>query len=166
MASKNEEVFLKGKFRWMKHLRPDPKYPDKWSTQIFPDEEGIETFKALKKQGVQNHLKMDENGEGWYITFSRPVERNFGGKKEGMVPPKVIDKDGIPVEVPVGNGSDGIISLEVYSHKTDRPGEYKKAARWRGARIDNLVKYNPETDYSDAEKEEIKALREQPEQLF
>lgn len=161
-----EEVFLKGKFMHMNHLRPNPRFPDKWNTLFFPDEESLEKIRKLKKEGVQNHLKMDEKGEGWCINFSRPIERDWGGKKEAMAAPKVIFKDGTPCEVRVGNGSDGILSLEVYQHKTDIQGQYKKAARWRGARIDNFIPFDPETGYSDDEKAEIKKLSEEPEQLF
>lgn len=159
-----EEVFLKGKFKHMHHLRPNPRYPDKWNTLLYPDEESIQKIKDLKKQGVQNQLKMDD--DGWHINFSRPLERKWSGQVEAMEKPKVIFKDGTPCEVSVGNGSDGVISLEVYSHKTDRPGEYKKAARWKGARLDNFIPFNPQTDYSEAEKAELKSLREEPEQLF
>lgn len=159
-----EEVILKGKFRYMHHLRPNPRYPDKWNTMIYPDDESIEKIKALKKRGVQNQLKMDD--DGWCINFSRPIERKWSGKTEAMVAPKVIFKDGTPCEVKVGDGSDGVMSLEIYQHKTDRPGEYKAAARWKGSRIDNFIPFKPETDYSEAEKAEIKTLSEEPEQLF
>lgn len=158
---KQEEVYLKGKFKHMYHLKPNPRYPDKWNTLLYPDDESIEIIKALKKRGVQNHLKMDD--DGWCINFSRPVEAPWGGLME---PPKVIFKDGSPVEVRVGNGSDGILELDVYQHKTDRPGEFKAAARWKGARIDNFIPFNPETQYPEEEKAAIKNLSEEPEQLF
>lgn len=161
-----EELFLKGKFKYMHHLRPNPRYPDKWNTLFFPDDESIDKIKELKKAGVQNRLKMDEKGDGWCINFSRPIEVNWGGKKQGMVPPKVIFTDGSPVDVRVGDGSDGILHLEIYQHKTDRPNEFKKAARWTGARIDNFIPFNAETDYSEAEKAELKTLTEEPQQLF
>lgn len=161
-----EEVFLKGKFKHMNHLRPNPRFPDKWNVLFFPDEESLGKIKDLKKQGIMNHLKYDEV-DGWCMNFSRPIERDWMGKKEALEAPKIIFTDGTPCQVRVGNGSDGILSLEVYQHKVkDRPGEYKKAARWRGARIDNFIPFNPETDYSDDEKKEIQTLREEPEQLF
>lgn len=160
----SEEVLLKGKFKWMYHLRPNPRYPDKWNVLIYPDDESLEKIKALKKQGVANHLKYDD--DGWHMNFSRPLERDWGGKKEAMTAPDVIFKDKSPVEVRVGNGSDGILALEVYSHKTDRPGEFKKAARWKGARIDNFIPFDAETQYSEEEKAKIKTLSEEPEQLF
>lgn len=161
-----EEVFLTGKFKHMHHLKPNPRFPDKWNTLFYPDAESLDKIKKLKKEGVQNHLKMDEEEGTWCINFSRPLEVVWNGKREAMEAPKVIFKDKTPCQVAVGNGSDGIMSLEVYSHRTDTPGVYKKAARWRGARIDNFIPFNPETEYSEAEKAEIKGLSEEPEQLF
>lgn len=162
---KQEEVFLKGKVKHCRHIQPDTGFePHKWSVNFYPDEESLNKIKELKKEGVQNHLKNDD--DGWWMKFSRPTERVFKGVKEGLAPPRVIDKNGVPIEVRIGDGSDGVISLEVYQHKTPQPGIFKKAARWRGLRVDNLIQFNAETDYSEAEKAEIKTLREEPEQLF
>jgi hypothetical protein len=99
------------------------------------------------------------------MAFSRPTERTFKGRKEGMVPPKVIDREGKPIESPIGNGSDGVVELEVYRHKTQQPNVTKKAARWTGLRVDNLVEFKPENDYPDGG-ESIKDLQKVPEQLF
>lgn len=160
-----EDVYLKGKFKFMKHLRPDPKYPDKWATLLYPDEESLVKIKELKKQGIMNHLKMDD--DGWYMNFSRPVSRTWKGQTEAMTAPRVVLPDNTPVEVAVGNGSDGILHLEVYQFQDrNRPGFFKKAARWVGARIDNLVRYDPNPDYSEAEQEELKKLQAVPAQLF
>ncbi len=164
MASNSEEVFLKGKIKWCQHIRPDTAFePHRWRCTIYPDAESLEKIKVLKKAGIANHLKMDDDGQ--FMQFGRPTERNIKGRREAMLPPKVVDKTGVPIEVPIGNGSDGIISLEVYSHKTQQPGVTKKAARWRGLRVDNLIPYTVEKDALDGG-EETKTLRDQPEQLF
>src|SRR5712664_1029966 len=106
MAS--QEEFLDGKGKWCKVYRPN-QY-DKWSVDLYMDTENVEKFKALK---VKNHLKKDE--DGYYATFSRPIERNIRGKKMGMNPPSVIDKEGQPmVDTHIGNGSDLTVKLEVY----------------------------------------------------
>jgi hypothetical protein len=112
---------------------------------------------------VKNHVKKDD--DGWFVTFKRPTERKFSGRVEGMDPPRVIDKDGKPIETRIGNGSDGIVKLEVYQHKTPNGG-HAKAARWAALRIDNLVEFEAEKDFSEVEKAELKTLREEPEQLF
>lgn len=160
----SEKVFIKGKLKWVKHIRPDTAFePHKWNLTVYPDAPSLEIIKGLKKEGMQNHLKMDDDGQ--YMAFSRPTERTFKGRKEGMVPPKVIDSKGAPIEISIGNGSDGVVELEVYRHKTQQAGVTKKAARWVGLRVDNLIEFKPETDYPDGG-ESVKALLEQPEQLF
>lgn len=160
----SEKVFLKGKFKWMQHIRPDTAFePHSWRVNLYPDAPSLEIIKGLKKAGMQNHLKMDDDGQ--YMSFKRPTERNIKGRREALLPPKVVDKLGVPVEVPVGNGSDGILELEVYSHKTQQPGVTKKAGRWVGCRLDNFVPYTVEKDTLDGG-ESTRELRSIPEQLF
>lgn len=161
----SEKVFLKGKLKWVKHIRPDTTFePHKWNLTLYPDEASLLIIKGLKKEGMQNHLKMDDDGQ--YMAFGRPTERTIRGRKEGLAPPVVIDKTGAPILGNIGNGSDGIVELEVYRHKTQQAGVTKKAARWVGLRIDNLVEFNSDTDQSEATLLKIKELREEPEQLF
>lgn len=160
-----EDLMMTGKFKYMKHLRPDPRYPDKWATLFYPDEQSMPELLALKKKGIMNHLKMDDDGQ--YMNFSRPLEKTWAGKKEALTPPRVVDKEGQPVEVLVGNGSDGVIHLEIYQFQDkQRPGFFKHAARWKGARIDNLIKYDPNPDYSPQEIEDQRKLSKVPEALF
>lgn len=158
-----EEVILRGKFKWVKHIRPDTAFePNKWTVTIYPDEESLVKIKELKKEGMQNHLKMDDDGQ--YMQFGRKTEQVRKGRKEGLQPPRVIDSKGVPVETAIGNGSDGIIVLEVYRHKTSVPNQTKKAARWSKMRVDNLVEYKPEDALDGGA--DTKSLREEPEQLF
>lgn len=160
----SEVVLIKGKLKWVKHIRPDTAFePHKWNLTIYPDVESLAKIKALKKEGMQNHLKMDDDGQ--YMAFSRPCERTIRGRKEGLTPPDVRDKNGAPILVPIGNGSDGVVELETYRHKTQQPGVMKKAARWTKLRVDNLVEYKPETSDPDGGAG-IKALMDEPEQLF
>lgn len=165
MASNSEIVTLKGKLKWVQHIRPDTNFvPHKWRATLYPDAESLEKIKVLKKDGLQNHLKLDDDGQ--YMQFSRPTERDYNGRKEGMKPPVVVhNKTGEPIEVMVGNGSDGIMELEVYRHKTQQPGVTKKAARWKGLRIDNFIPYEMKKDAPDGGAT-LEALMQVPEQLF
>lgn len=161
----SEAVFLKGKFGWVRHIRPDMAFePHKWTVTLWPDGESLEKIKQLKKEGLQNHLKLDDDGQQ-YIQFSRKTEANVRGKKVPLAPPVVIDANKVPIDRPIGNGSDGIIELETYKHKTSVPGQFKKAARWSRMRVDNMIEFNPEQDFPD-KGESIKAIGEEPEQLF
>lgn len=145
----SEQVLLRGKLKWVKHIRPDTAYePHRWSVTVYPDEESLLKIKALKKDGMQNHLKMDEDG-GQYMQFGRVTERKSRGRVEGMRPPNVRTKDGVPIETPIGNGSDGVIELETYWHPTANPLVKKRAARWAGLIVDNLIEYKIEKDDPD-----------------
>jgi hypothetical protein len=113
---------------------------------------------------MKNVLKMDEDeGNAWFTTFRCPTKRL---RKDGTMwtfeAPKVVDKEGAPMDGrSIGNGSDGTLKLEVYEHAT--PGGGKAiAARLVGVRIDNLVPFDPDVDYSDEEKKEVEGLRAQP----
>lgn len=160
----SDYVFIQGKVSWVKYITPDPMY-NKWSVTIHPNAEGIELIRELQTEGVKNQFKKDE--DGYYIQFSRPVDRKIKGKVIGMTPPVVLDKDGQPVDgVAIGNGSDATVKLEIYSHPTPSGGK-AKAARFAGLKIDNLVPFNKDTDFPDpAMKEQAKGLDEQPEQMF
>lgn len=160
----SDYVYIQGKVSWVKYVTPDPMY-NKWSVTIHPTAESLEIIRELQTQGVKNQFKKDE--DGYYIQFSRPTDRKIKGKVIGMTPPVVLDKDGTPMDgVAIGNGSDGTVKLEVYSHPTPSGGK-AKAARWAGLKVDNLIPFNKDTDFPDpAMKEQAEGLDEQPEQLF
>jgi len=160
----SDTVYIQGKVSWVKYVTPDPMY-NKWSLQVHPNAEGIETIRELQTQGVKNQFKKDE--DGYYINFSRPTERKIKGKIIGMTPPVVLNSEGVPLDgVAIGNGSDGTVKLEIYSHPTPS-GTKAKAARWAGLKIDNLVPFNKDTDFPDpAQKEQAEGLDEQPQQIW
>lgn len=160
----SDYVFIQGKVAWVKYVTPDPMY-NKWSIQVHPNAEGIEVIRELQTQGIKNQFKKDE--DGYYINFSRPVDRKIKGKVIGMTPPVVLNSEGTPMDgVAIGNGSDGTVKLEIYTHPTPSGGK-AKAARWAGLKVDNLIPFNKDTDFPDpAMKEQAKGLDEQPEQLF
>lgn len=162
--SGTERVYIQGKVSWVKYITPDPMY-NKWNITIHPNAEGVEKIRDLQTQGVKNQFKKDENG--YYINFSRPVDRKMKGKVVAMTAPLVLNSDGTPIDgVPIGNGSDATLELEVYSHPTPS-GNKAKAARWAGLKIDNLIPFNRDTDYPDpAQKEQAEGLNEQPQQVW
>lgn len=160
--SKTENIYIQGKVSWFR-----PKVPNKWnkwSTQIHPNEKGLEIIRELQAQGVKNQLKKDD--DGYYTSFSRPVTKETStGKILSFTPVEVFDKDGNKYDGNVGNGSDVTLKLEVYPHATPGGGK-AKAVRWVSARIDNLVPFESSRDLNDFEKEAAEGLKEQPEQLF
>jgi len=160
--SKTETVYIQGKVSWFR-----PKVPNKWnkwSTQIHPNDKGLEIIRELQAQGVKNQLKKDN--DGYYTSFSRPVTKETStGKILSFTPVEVFDKDGNKYDGNVGNGSDVTLKLEVYQHATPGGGK-AKAIRWVSARIDNLVPFESSRDLNDFEKEAAEGLKDQPEQLF
>ena len=160
----SDHVYIQGKISWVKYVTPDPTY-NKWSCTIHPNDKGIEDIRELQTQGVKNQWKKDE--DGYYIAFSRPSERKIKGKIIGMTPPVVLNSEGVPMDgVAIGNGSDGTLKLEIYSHPTPSGGK-AKAARWASLKVDNLIPFNKDTDFPDPSmKDQVAGLDEQPQRMF
>lgn len=161
---KAEEIFLSGKASWVKAVNPDQKY-NKWSMQLHPNAESLEIIRDLQTQGVRNQMKKDE--DGYYMSFSRPVSKTYRGKIRTFTPPVVMNADKTPLEgLRVGNGSDVTIKIEAYPYNDPTTGNKGKAVRWESMRVDNLVPFNPDTDYPDEEATKVSGLKDQPEALF
>lgn len=157
-----EDVYIRGKVKWLKAVTANDW--NKWTVVVYPVADDLEKIRDLQGQGLKNVLKKDE--DGYYTTFSRPVNKVIRGKVIAFHPPKIVDKDNQPLDpTKIGNGSDATIKLEVYEHGTPGGGK-AKAARWEAARIDNLVPYEPDRDFTDSEKAAVAGLKDQPEQFF
>lgn len=156
---KEETVYLKGKIKWCKHIRPDTEY-NKWSVVMYITGEELEKVREWQGMGIKNKLKKDD-ADGWYITLSRKTSITVKGREVGLEPPRVVDPEGKPIDKPIGNGSDGVAKCVLWSSK-NYPG---KNLRWEALRIDNLIEFTPEKDFVDGG-EGIKELREVPEELF
>jgi len=156
-----EEVTLKGKIKWCKHIVPDTTFEPggKWSVVIYLEGKELDKARELQAQGIKNTIKKDE--DGWYMTVSRKASYEVRGKHIGRTPPevfRVVDGMKETINRPVGNGSDGVIKAMLWSSK-NFPG---KNLRWEALRIDNLIEYEDLRDYP-----ELKNLaEEEPEQLW
>lgn len=159
-----EYVFIQGKLSWLKAQTPDEW--GKWKVTVHPNNEGLEKIRALQGEGIKNVLKKDD--DGYKCTFSRPTQKMVKGKVIGMAPPEILQADGkTPLTgVLVGNGSDGVVKLEVYQHNTPGGGK-AKAARLLSVKIDNLIPFELKRDFTAGQQEAVEGLAEQkPEQLF
>jgi len=159
-----EHVFIQGKLSWLKCTIPDEW--SKWKVTIHPNSESLERIRELQSEGIKNVLKKDD--DGYHITFSRPTQKMIKGKVVGLAPPEVLQADGkTPLTgVLVGNGSDGTVKLEVYSHGTPGGGK-AKAARLLSIKVDNLIPFEMNRDFNPNQKEAVAGLKEvPPEQLF
>jgi hypothetical protein len=159
----SEFIDVQGKVSWL-HAVGFNRF-DKWSVTLHPDTRSLEVIRDLQAQGIKNQMKKDD--DGYYIQFSREPSKLMRGKVVAFAAPKVVDKDGVPIDGSrVGNGSDVTVRLEVYQHGTPNGGK-AKAARFDSIRIDNLVPYQPDRDLgSQDEKDAVKSLTEAPEPLF
>lgn len=156
-----DNVYIKGKLSWVKVNRPNDW--GAWTVTVHPDQASLEIIRELQAQGLKNVLKKDD--DGYNITFRRPTSKMIRGKVVGYAPPEVIDKDGNPLHgINIGNGSDGIVKLEVYQHGTPGGGK-AKAARLKTVKVVNLVPFEGERDYTDKQKEMVKGMDTQ-EMLF
>ena len=165
---KTREIYITGKVAWVKANQLN-KF-GKWSVQIHPIPADVDRIRELQVEGLKNVMKKDE--DGYFVNFSREPTKMILGALRNFPPPIVLDgkkkkEDGTfePLQENIGNGSDGIIKLEVYGHGTPNGGS-SIAARWESIRVDNLVPYEPVRDFTTDEKEQIGALPNQPEQLF
>lgn len=164
-------IYIEGVLSWVKHAKPDDKFGEpKWSLTVhpFPD-----SLKLLKEDllvtkgdvyGILNKLQTDEEGD--YISFSRHVSKVYGGKIITFTPPIILNVDGSPVgsDMAIGNGSTGIVTLEYYTWP--KAGKRGSAVRWESLRLTNFIPYEPKKDLPPEEYKKIKALVEQPVQLF
>lgn len=135
-------IELEGELSWVKAVTPE-EYEGKksWSTTITLDPAGVNTVMELKAEGVKNVLKKNDKNQ-WYVKFSRPVEVKRGDKVVKVLSaPIVTDTEGNVIDgMTVGNGSKGIITLDIYEHNVKGGGK-AKAARLEAIKITELVKY-------------------------
>lgn len=155
--NKTEKVFVKGKLSWCYLHKPDDW--NNWTVTIAPDKDSLETIRDLQAQGLKNVLKKNEDNE-YIVRFKRSTSRQVKGKLIGMTPPEVIGTDGEPLLKNIGNGSDGIVKLEVYEHGTPGGGK-AKAARLEAVKITNLVPYEPDRDMNDEAKDKLEGMDKQ-----
>ena len=158
-----EYVFIQGKLSWVYCYKPN-QWGD-WTVTIHPTPPSLEKIRELQTEGIKNVLKKDE--DGYYTRFKRPTQRVVKGKVIGLTAPEVLQADGkTPLKLNVGNGSDGVVKLEVYQHNTPS-GKKAKAARLLSVKVDNLVPFEMKRDFSEGQKEAVEGLAEQPvEHLF
>lgn len=158
MSNSNTKfITFQGTGKWVKPYIPTQF--DKWSLDLYMNKSEVERFKELK---VMNHLKRDDDGD--YVTFSRPINKNFAGKLEALRPPLVIDKDGLPmINVAIGNGSKITVTLELYSYNPPGPkgSERKNAIRLFSLRVDELIPFANDS-FSDQEQMAAAELAKTP----
>jgi hypothetical protein len=151
VGSKESVVFY-GKGRWAKLVVPSQF--NKWTVEVCLDNESLSKVLELKKQGIKNNLKHDEDGT--WITFSRNAEITIQGKMRPNTPPVVVDKDGNPWprDVAIGNGSDLAVRCNVVSYKVPIINQQGIAVRLEAVKVLHLKEF----DNNSFDEKEIKQL--------
>lgn len=149
-GGQQEYVFLSGKAGWM-HLFTPSQF-NKYKIDLCLDNESLGKALELKKRGIRNNIK-NENGEYW-ITLSSPsqIETLYGTKP--MEPPAVVNPDGSPWDSTIGIGRGSDVTCKVWIRKyTPKPTNRESiAARLYGVKVDNLIEFNPKTDFEDSKR--------------
>ena len=156
-------VYFKGKGSWFHHLfQLDSEY-NKWDIQLHFIPDSLEEFRALN---VKTQLKKDD--DGYYARLSRPGSKIIKGVLVPFSPPMVFDKDGAPIKegVSIGNGSDITVKCELYQYTAPGSKVKSNAIRLESVRIDNLIPYEPNRDYTKEQAAAAAGLTSQPPQLF
>lgn len=142
-------VELEGELYWTRLKDPElspfknkPTDPDKyqWKTMLRPTQESLLKVMDMQSMGVKNKLGKDE--KGYTVNFNRPTEqRNKRGEiVKRFDPPKVTLADGSVFEGLIGNGTKGVVTVELYEH--GGPNNTKAhAARLHSVVIKELVEY-------------------------
>lgn len=148
------KVNFQGKAKWIKLFRPNDY--GKWSLDLYLDEAQVQKFRDLK---VKTHLRKDD--DGYYVSFSRPVEKAIRGKMTAMQPPIVTvmheGKEEPLLNVNISNGSDVTISCEYYGYKPPGATEKLYAIRLYAVRVDNLIPFTKDS-FTEEEKEAVDIL--------
>jgi hypothetical protein len=156
-----EHVFLQGKAKWARLATADS-YGN-FKITLYPNEASLAKIKELQAAGIKNTLGKDD--DGYFMTFRRPQSKTIKGRVVGFAPPTVVDREGLPLrDVMVGNNSDVTVKLESYKYSSPQ-GQKGLAVRLLGIKVDDLVPYFPDRDFTPEQKEEVRGLSEQPKQV-
>lgn len=136
-----EYVTIEGELTWCRLDKPetDPWDNTKWKATVYPTAADLTKVMDLQSKGVRNTLKKDD--KGYYVTYSRPSTLNTKKGKVTLDKPKVYAADGkTEINELIGNGSKGVVKLEVRSFKTPQGGN-GHAARLHSVLIKELIPY-------------------------
>jgi hypothetical protein len=141
-----EYLYLRGKAKWPQLTKPDDKY-DNFKINVYLDDESMNLF---SESGIQLTPKTDEDGT--YVVFRRPNYKQLKKELVHFGAPKVIDGDGAPVTVAIGNGSDVVVKIVVYDSKKG------KGHRLEAVQVVNLIPYEGGSGNGSSSNATVKAV--------
>ena len=155
-----EYDFLSGKTGRWTHLFVPSAY-SKYKLDLNLDTESLGKALDLKKRGIKNTIS-NKDGEYW-ITLSSPVSIDTKAGPRTIEPPAVINTDGSQWDPKVGIGEGSDVTCKVWIRKYKNPNNKKDeiALRLYGVKVDNLIPFDPRTDFEDSKKRiQIEGLKE------
>jgi hypothetical protein len=133
--------YVKGKAMWANITSPNTRFqPHKYGLTVLTDPET-----ASKLEGLGLNQVRDRAGQAKYdepaFTFSKRAANNDGVANSA---PKLVDTDGNPMDVSVGNGSEVIVKIKPYRN------DFGQFAELMAVKVETLVEYT-ETDTDNEE---------------
>ena len=133
--------YVKGKAMWANITSPNTRFqPHKYGLTVltYPDT-------ASKLEGLGLNQVRDRAGQAKYdepaFTFSKRAANNDGVANPA---PKLVDTDGNPMDVSVGNGSEVTVKIKPYRN------DFGQFAELMAVKVETLVEYT-ETDTDNEE---------------
>jgi hypothetical protein len=133
--------YVKGKAMWANITSPNTRFqPHKYGLTVLTDPDT-----ASKLEGLGLNQVRDRAGQAKYdepaFTFSKRAANNDGVANAA---PKLVDTDGNPMDVSVGNGSEVIVKIKPYRN------DFGQFAELMAVKVETLVEYT-ETDTDNEE---------------
>jgi len=130
--------YVEGKAMWANVSTPNTKFePHKYGIVVLTDEDT-----AIRLEGAGLSRTRTRDGKPKYdepaFSFSRNVIRHDGTTNPA---PKLVDGDGNPLDVSLGNGSEVTVKIKPYT------GKYGTFAELIAVKVTNLIEYTePSSD--------------------
>jgi hypothetical protein len=124
--------YVKGKAMWANITSPNTRFqPHKYGLTVLTDPDT-----ASKLEGLGLNQVRDRAGQAKYdepaFTFSKRAANNDGVANPA---PKLVDKDGNPMDVSVGNGSEVTVKIKPYRN------DFGQFAELMAVKVETLVEY-------------------------
>jgi len=124
--------YVKGKAMWANITSPNTRFqPHKYGLTVLTDADT-----AAKLEGIGLNQVKDRAGQPKYdepaFTFSKRASNNDGVANTA---PKLINVDGDPIDVSVGNGSEVTVKIKPYKN------DFGQFAELMAVKVENLIEY-------------------------
>ena len=124
--------YVKGKAMYANITSPNTRFePHKYSITVLTNSDTATKLEDLGLNQVRTRtgeLKYEEPA----FTFSKRASRNDGTANPA---PKLVDGDGNPMDVAIGNGSEVTVKIKPYKNN------YGRFAELMAVKVDNLIEY-------------------------